>query len=132
MTDISTPGAAEDPRGIDKVLGVVPRFLASHFHVIWLLGLGVYLIVLPLFGVHVSSQAELIGGNYTNVTSDIGACIAAGGTLTVIQHQRKQSRAAELRAKTAEATHAIMADLYRRHTGEDHPLAPAQDAAPEA
>lgn len=130
MTDISTPGAAEDPRGVDKYLGYVPRFLASHVHVIWLLGLGVYLIVLPLFGVRVSSQAELIGGNYTNVTSDIGACIAAGGTLTLVKRQRRQTRLAELRASTAEASHQIMADLYRRHTGEEHPLAPAGDAAP--
>lgn len=129
MTDeIATPGAAENPQGLDKYLGVVPRFLASHLHVIWLLGLGIYLIVLPLCGVDVSSKAELIGGNYTNVTSDIGACIAAGGTLTLVKHSRRQSRADDLRAKTAQATHVIMADLYRRHTGEDHPLAPARGA----
>jgi hypothetical protein len=130
MTDISTPGAAENPNRLESALGYVPRFLASHAHVIWLMGLGVYLIVLPLCGVDVSAKSELIGGNYTNVTSDIGACIAAGGTLTLVKHQRKQAKAAELRAKTAEATHAILADLYRRHTGEEHPLATAQDAAP--
>ena len=44
-----------------------------------LVGLGIYLIVLPILGLHVSANSELIGGNYTNVTSDIGACIAAGG-----------------------------------------------------
>jgi hypothetical protein len=130
MTDISTPGAAENPNRLERILGYVPRFLASHAHVIWLMGLGIYLIVLPLLGVDVSAKAELIGGNYTNVTSDIGACIAAGGTLTLVRRQRKQTRAAELRAKTAEATHAIIADLYRRHTGEDHPQAQARDAAP--
>jgi hypothetical protein len=131
MTDISTPGAAESPNRLESALGCVPRFLASHVHVIWLMALGVYLIVLPLCGVDVSAKAELIGGNYTNVTSDIGACIAAGGTLTLVKHQRKQTRAAELRARTADATHAIIADLYRRHTGEEHPLAPAQDAVTE-
>jgi len=131
MTDISTPGAAESPGRLESALGCVPRFLASHVHVIWLMALGVYLIVLPLCGVDVSAKAELIGGNYTNVTSDIGACIAAGGTLTLVRHQRKQTRAAELRARTAEATHAIVADLYRRHAGEEHPLAPAGDAATE-
>lgn len=129
MTDISTPGAAEHPNRLEAALGYVPRFLASHVHVIWLMALGVYLIVLPLCGVDVSAKAELIGGNYTNVTSDIGACIAAGGTLTLVKHQKKQARAAELRAKTAEATHAIVADLYRHRTGEDHRLAPARDAA---
>jgi hypothetical protein len=129
MTDISTPGAAESPNRLESALGYVPRFLASHVHVIWLMALGIYLIVLPLCGVDVSAKAELIGGNYTNVTSDIGACIAAGGTLTLVKHQRKQTKAAELRARTAEATHAIVADLYRHRTGEEHPMAPAQDAA---
>lgn len=129
MTDISVPGAAESPNRLEAALGYVPRFLASHIHVIWLMGLGVYLIVLPLCGVAVSAKSELIGGNYTNVTSDIGACIAAGGTLTIVKHQRRQTKAAELRAKTAEATRAMVADLYRHHTGEDHPLAPAQGAA---
>jgi hypothetical protein len=130
MTDISAPGAAESPSRLESALGCVPRFLASHVHVIWLMALGVYLIVLPLCGVDVSAKAELIGGNYTNVTSDIGACIAAGGTLTLVKHQRKQTRAAELRATLARKTNAMVADLYRHHTGEDHPLAPAQDAAP--
>jgi hypothetical protein len=129
MTDISTPGAAESPNRMENALGYVPRFLASHVHVIWLMALGVYLIVLPLCGVDVSAKAELIGGNYTNVTSDIGACIAAGGTLTLVKHQRKQTRAAELRAALAQKTNAMVADLYRHHTGEDHPLALAQDAA---
>ena len=130
MTDISVPGAAEDPNRLESALGYVPRFLASHVHVIWLMALGVYLIVLPLCGVDVSAKAELIGGNYTNVTSDIGACIAAGGTLTLVRHQKKQTRLAELRARTADATHVIIADLYRRHTGEEHELAPSRDAAP--
>lgn len=123
MADISTPGAAENPRGLDRALGYVPRALASHAHVIWLMLLGVYLIVLPLAGVPVSAKAELIGGNYTNVTSDIGACIAAGGTLTILKHSRRRNR-------VADQTHRIIADLYRSHTGEDHPAAPPEPAAP--
>jgi len=85
-----TPQPTLAPTRLEKILGVVPRILASHAHVIWLLGLGVYLIVLPLCGVAVSAKAELIGGNYTNVTSDIGACIAAGGTLTLVRHSRRR------------------------------------------
>lgn len=108
----------ERPRSrLDRALGAVPRVLASHLHVIWLIGLGVYLIVLPLAGVAVSARAELIGGNYTNVTSDIGACIAAGGTLTLLKHSRRRNR-------IAEASHKIVADLYRQHTGRRHPDAP--------
>ena len=78
---------------LDTLLGLVPRLLSSHYHVMCLLGLGTYLIVLPLMGVHVSADSELIGGNYTNVTSDIGACIAAGMTV----HLHKQNK--DLHAK---------------------------------
>lgn len=116
MSDINVTGAAEDPSRFERALGLVPRFLASHFHVIWLLGLGFYLIALPLLGVNVSQKSELIGGNYTNVTSDLGACIAAGGTIHLVKQQRK-------RTKVSDATHKIMADLYRSHTGQAHPAA---------
>jgi hypothetical protein len=93
--------------------------------VVWLLALGFYLIVLPLMGVTVSQKAELIGGNYTNVTSDIGACVAAGGTLTVLRHARKRRR-------VEEATHRIMADLYKRHAGENHEAAIPELTSPGA
>jgi hypothetical protein len=120
MADISTPGAAPDPSRLGKALGYVPRALASHAHVIWLMIMGIYLIVLPLAGVPVSARAELIGGNYANVTSDIGACIAAGGTLTMLRHSRHRSR-------VTEQTHRILSDLYLKHTGEDHPEAAARE-----
>lgn len=125
MTEDSTVvGMAANPSRFERVLGAIPAFLSSHFHVIWLLGLGVYLIVLPLCGIYVSPKAELIGGNYTNVTSDIGACIAAGGTVHLVKRQRRQS-------KVTEATHKIMADLYRSHAGEAHPAAIAEITGPQ-
>jgi hypothetical protein len=102
------------PSRLDRALSGVPVFLSSHLHVIWLLGLGAYLIVLPLCGVHVSAESELIGGNYTNVTSDIGACIAAGGTVRLVKQGRRRNM-------IAEATHKITADLYRARTGVAHP-----------
>ena len=71
--DSTGVGIPANPSGFERALGMIPRFLASHVHVIWLLVLGSYLIVLPLCGVNVSAKSELIGGNYTNVTSDIGA-----------------------------------------------------------
>lgn len=74
-----------------RLLEQIPRLLSSHWHVLWLLGLGIYLIVLPLAGVHVSGQAELIGGNYTNVTSAMGACLAAGGTVHLVKRGRGQA-----------------------------------------
>jgi hypothetical protein len=77
---------------LDKVLGLVPRVLSSHAHIIFLGGLGIYLVLLPLFGVNVSAKSELIGGNYTNVTSDLGACIAAGLTVHLVKRDRRRGR----------------------------------------
>ncbi|MFD7015686.1 hypothetical protein [Streptomyces sp. NPDC059928] len=60
---------------------MLPRALASKARAVFLIALGTYLIALPLAHIHTpSATAEPIGGNYTNVTSDVGACIAAGGT----------------------------------------------------
>ncbi len=64
-----------------------------HPHLILFLGaLGIFLVVLPLIGVNVSARAELIGGNYTNVTSDLGACIAAGLTVHLVKRDRRRAR----------------------------------------
>jgi hypothetical protein len=106
----STDDLADDePRSrVDRILQWVPRVLASKPHVLVLMGLGIYLIVLPLVGVTVSANAELIGGNYTNVTSDIGACIAAGGTLHLVAQSRKRRRIEEERLRLATETHRLL------------------------
>lgn len=77
-----------------------------------LVGLGIYLIVVPLFGVAVSAQAELIGGNYTNVTSDIAASIAAGGTLHLVNQARKRRKLDEERLTLARETHQLLHGVY--------------------
>jgi hypothetical protein len=101
--------ADEQPKSrVDQILQWVPRILASKPHVLVLLGLGIYLIVLPLLGVTVSANAELIGGNYTNVTSDIGACIAAGGTLHLVAQSRKRRKIEEERLRLAQETHRLL------------------------
>ena len=101
--------ATDDPKSVlDKALQWVPRVLSSKPHVIVLMGLGIYLIVLPLVGVSVSAKSELIGGNYTNVTSDIGACIAAGGTLHLISQNRKRRRVEDERLRLAQETHRLL------------------------
>ena len=97
---------------VDRILRWVPRLLASKPHVILLIGLGVYLIILPLAGVVVSARAELIGGNYTNVTSDISACIAAGGTLHLISQGRKRRKLEEERLRLARQTHSLLHHVY--------------------
>ncbi len=105
--------ADDEPKSrIDRVLQWVPRVLASKPHVLLLMGLGVYLIVLPILGVTVSSSAELIGGNYTNVTSDIGACIAAGGTLHLVAQGRKRRTIEKERLRLAQETHRLLHYVY--------------------
>ncbi|MHB8294263.1 MAG: hypothetical protein ACYDH5_06460, partial [Acidimicrobiales bacterium] len=88
----SLTSLAEPKSRLERALGLVPRALSSKTHVIFLMVLGIYLVVLPVLGVVVSAKAELIGGNYTNVTSDVGACIAAGGTLHLVRQARKRHR----------------------------------------
>jgi len=90
-TQAVTAAAAPSTK-LDRVLAFVPRALSSHAHIIFLTILGVYLVLLPLAGVDVSARAELIGGNYTNVTSDLGACIAAGLTVHLVKRDRQRSR----------------------------------------
>jgi len=93
-----------------KVLGVVPRALSSKPHIIFLALLGVYLVILPLLSVHVSAFAELVGGNYTNVTSDLGACIAAGGTIHILRSHREHRQ--EIRR-----LESLVMDLHRKIDG---------------
>jgi predicted phage tail protein len=107
---------------LDKVLALVPRALSSHAHIIFLGLLGVYLVVLPLVGVSVSAKAELIGGNYTNVTSDLGACIAAGLTVHLAKRERRRSRELE----------QWFSHLHRRHDELEKALARAVAAAERA
>jgi hypothetical protein len=93
---------------LDQILGFVPRALSSHVHIIFLGALGVFLVVLPLFGVNVSSKSELIGGNYTNVTSDLGACIAAGLTVHLVKRDRRRAERLEELAQSLHARHDVL------------------------
>jgi hypothetical protein len=80
-------------------------------------GLGIYLI-LPLPGVTVSAQAELIGGTYSNVTCDIGACIAAGGTLHLVSQGRKRRKIAEEPMRPRGRPHRLLHHVYGGAPGE--------------
>lgn len=107
LSDLATPTSR-----LDRVLQYVPRALSSKAHVIFLGLLGVYLVLLPLFGVRVSANAELIGGNYTNVTSDIGACIAAGGTLHLIRQAHKRHRVEDERLRLTRDMHRLLHTVH--------------------
>ena len=110
----TTDLAADTPASrLDQALQWVTRALSSKPHVIALMGLGIYLILLPLFGVIVSAKAELIGGNYTNVTSDIAASIAAGGTLHLVNQSRKRRKIDQERLQLERETHQLPHHVYR-------------------
>jgi len=131
-TPSSQPDQTDLPQGVaaqvapqtrlDKILAFVPRALSSHAHIIFLGALGVYLVLLPLLGVNVSAKAELIGGNYTNVTSDLGACIAAGLTVHLVKRDRRRSK------ELAE----MMQLLHVRHDTLEKGVASAAAAAERA
>jgi len=107
---------------LDRILAYVPRVLSSHAHIIFLGGLGVYLVLLPLFGVSVSSKAELIGGNYTNVTSDLGACIAAGLTVHLVKRAHRRNDQLE----------ELVEALHRRHEALERTVRKVGEAAGKA
>ncbi|HKR67955.1 MAG TPA: hypothetical protein VJT16_03860 [Streptosporangiaceae bacterium] len=96
----------------NRALQWVPRILSSKPHIVWLMALGVYLIVLPLLGIAVSAKSELIGGNYTNVTSDIGACIAAGGTLHLVSQGRRRQKIDAERLTLLKEVHTLLHHLH--------------------
>jgi hypothetical protein len=111
-------GLAEPSSRLDRILQTIPRAQSSKAHILLLVCLGVYLIVLPLLGVTVSAQAELIGGNYTNVTSDVGACIAAGGTLHLVRQGRRRHRLEAERLRLARETHRLLMHVHAQAASE--------------
>jgi hypothetical protein len=124
--------AADHPASrIDRALQWFPRILSSKPHIIFLALLGVYLVLLPLFGIVVSAKSELIGGNYTNVTSDIGACIAAGGTLHLINQSRKRQKLDAERLRLLKEIHSLMHHVHPEvaaQLGHVMPPAPGSDS----
>ena len=115
VTDLADESAGS---WFTRALQWVPRILSSKPHIVWLMALGVYLIVLPLLGVAVSAKSELIGGNYTNVTSDIGACIAAGGTLHLVSQGRKRQKVDLERLTLLKEVHALLHHLHPEAAAE--------------
>jgi len=112
MTAADLSGLAAPDSRLEQILQYVPRIISSKPHVIFLIGLGIYLIVLPLLGVAVSAKTELIGGNYTNVTSDIGACIAAGGTLHLIRQGSRRRRIEDERLRLTSEIHRLLHHVH--------------------
>jgi hypothetical protein len=89
----------------------IPRALASIASRYVFVGLFIYLVILPVIGVYTpSSKAMLVGGNYTNVTGALGACIASAVGLAI--HRDIKRRHLEQRLHEA---------LVRDKLGIPHP-----------
>ncbi|MHB1738632.1 MAG: hypothetical protein ACYCXA_03965 [Actinomycetes bacterium] len=111
MTALIDPDASEPARKsmLARALDTVPRILASRAHIIWLFVLLLWIVILAVpFPSIASARVELILGNYTNVTSDLGACIAAGGTVALVRHSRRQSRLAAERHQMTTEIHRLL------------------------
>jgi hypothetical protein len=94
---------------LTRILDRVPNALAHRIHILFLVALGIWLIVIPLIpGTEVirpSEFAELIGGNWTNVSSALGACIAAGASL-------KAHSVVKEHKELAQRTHTLISELH--------------------
>ena len=114
--------------GMDRFLGKLPNVLSSKpviiFGIILFCYLFLYAGIASLLG-HagaVSANTQLILGNYTNVSSSVGAGIAAGAGLTLLKRQNRTHRLtvaahdAALEAKAlAEETHRILHRAFPEH-----------------
>ena len=138
---------------MDKVLGRLPSLLSSKpviiFGIILFFYLFVFAGIASLLGHSdaVTANTQLILGNYTNVSSSVGAGIAAGAGLTLLKRQNKAHRLAvaahdaAIEAKgLAEETHRLLHLAFPDHaaalgqqpgrvTHPHHPLSDAGGAA---
>ncbi len=110
---------------LSSALGRLPYLLSSRIVIVFGILLFFYLFVFAglatLFG-HpdaVSTNTQLIFGNYTNVTSSVGAGIAAGASLTLLKHHRRAHRLSQAALDTAQEarnlaqeTHRLLHSLY--------------------
>jgi Na+/H+ antiporter NhaC len=103
------------PSSLLSLLKAVPRLLASAPAIVFLLLLFVYLVVIGLIGLFVpalepSATIQLVLGNYTNVTSALGASIAAGAGLTAVHELRTHRRKAHIFHEQIRALHNLPSD----------------------
>jgi uncharacterized membrane protein len=95
----------------------VPRTLASIASRYIFVALFVYLVVLPVSGIYTpSGTAMLEGGNYTNVTGALGACIASAVGLAI--HRDIKKRHLEQRIHEALVREKLGIEHPFRHDGE--------------
>ena len=77
-----------------KFLQAIPGILASNVSIFIFIFLFIYLVIFGVIGIFVdwlapTDNMQLILGNYTNVTSALGAAIAAGASTQHLTQVRK-------------------------------------------
>jgi hypothetical protein len=113
--------------GMERLLGRLPGLLSSKPVIIFGIILFFYLFVFAgiesLLGhpTAVTANTQLILGNYTNVSSSVGAGIAAGAGLTLIKRQRHAHRVAMAAHRAAHDAHQAALDA-RAFAEETHRL----------
>jgi hypothetical protein len=110
-----------------RALGWVPRALGHPLNVALGLVLLVVLVVLPLAGVNLSTGAQLVGGNFMNAISYLGASIAAGASVTHLVEGRKH-RADERKHREQQTRHLT---AIRAHLTAGRPAQPPRGDLPE-
>jgi len=93
---LQQPEQAEQPEQPHqpRFLQAIPRILASTISIFIFIFLFVYLVLFGIAGLFIdwlapSDDMQLIFGNYTNVTSALGAAIAAGASTQHLTQVRK-------------------------------------------
>jgi hypothetical protein len=104
---------------LSRLLGRLPYLLSSRPVIVFGILLFFYLFVFAgittILG-HpgaVSTNSQLIFGNYTNVTSSVGAGIAAGASLTLLKHQRHAHHVAQSALDAAHEARAFAQETHR-------------------
>ena len=81
-------------REVDDFLSAFSKGLASKTAIFVLIFIGIYIIGFGVLGLVFKSlepsvNTQLLLGNYTNVTSALGATIAAGASVATYHHVKK-------------------------------------------
>ena len=104
---------------LQKILNAIPRILSSKISIFIFIFLFIYLVIFGLVGLFIewlapSTSAQLILGNYTNVTSALGAAIAAGASTQHLSQAKKLNENHDNLKKSVDELHAKVDKLSKK------------------
>ena len=106
-----------------KFLDAIPRALSSKMSIFIFIFLFIYLVIFGLIGLFIksiapSANAQLILGNYTNVTSALGAAIAAGASTQHLSQVKKLHKKHDELKESIDALHDKIDNLSKDANGK--------------